>query len=116
MASSLDRKVGHFRRYTRRTAEQRLVESGFEIRESRYVDCLGFPATLAYKWFGSRRGELNPALIRIYDQMLFPVSRVLDRIFGSRAGKNLEIVARRPSQAAVAPRSASARHEYRKAA
>ena len=95
--SSMDRKVGHYRRYRLAPLATLLACAGFEICEARYVDSLGFFVTLLYRMVGSRRGDLNPQALRFYDWVLFPLSRGIDRILGRILGKNLAVVARRPA-------------------
>jgi hypothetical protein len=96
--SSMDRKVGHFRRYTRRLLCVRLREAGFDIHQASYADSLGFIASLLYKWFGNDRGDLNPVALRNYDRFVFPVSRALDLLTNGFIGKNLVVAARRSRQ------------------
>ena len=93
--SSMDRKVGHLRRYQRRPLARLVAEAGFTVDSARFVDSLGCLATWAYKVVGSRRGDLDPKSIRFYDRFLFPVSRALDRVTGRLFGKNLLVHARR---------------------
>lgn len=61
-----------------------------------YVDCLGVPASLAYKWAGSSSGRMNVSALSAYDRFVFPVSRALDTLFGRVGGKNLLVVCERP--------------------
>jgi SAM-dependent methyltransferase len=94
--SSMDRKVGHFRRYTKSSLIPLLREAGFAIDKARYVDSLGFLATLLYRLIGSRTGELNLSFLAFYDRLIFPVSRFLDSFAASIIGKNLAVTAIRP--------------------
>ena len=94
--SSMDEKVGHVRRYRRRGLVDLVTRAGFEVDRCRYVDSLGFPATLAYKALGSRDGDLGEGSLGFYDRVVFPVSRGLDRVLGRVVGKNLLLVATRP--------------------
>lgn len=87
--SQMDVKVGHVRRYTKGSLRSRLLKTGFEIEFVRYADSLGYFATIAYKLFGNCSGNLNPRTIEIYDRYFFPVSRVLDALFGKVFGKNV---------------------------
>jgi len=92
----MDRKVGHLRRY-RRPALCRLLESaGFEVTAAAYADSLGFPASLAAKYFGRRDGALDPAAIRFYDRRVFPLSLEIDRATRRLFGKNVWVLARKP--------------------
>jgi SAM-dependent methyltransferase len=91
--SSMDEKVGHFRRYTKAMMLPRLRGAGFAIRRARYADSLGFAASLAFKWFGNKEGDLNPRGLVLYDRVAFPLSRALDLVAGPFAGKNLAVTA-----------------------
>jgi SAM-dependent methyltransferase len=94
--SEMDRKVGHVRRY-RRAGLKRLIEAGgLRVVSTRYADCLGFLATVAYKILGPRDGSINPRSVRLYDRWMFPLSRRLDRFAGFSVGKNLVAVAIKP--------------------
>jgi anaerobic magnesium-protoporphyrin IX monomethyl ester cyclase len=99
--STMDRKVGHYRRYRRRRLTAQLEAAGFRVDRARYADSLGFFATLFYRCVGSRRGDLNAAGLRFYDRFMFPVSRLLDRVLGRFLGKNVAVVAVRPAPAAA---------------
>ncbi len=108
--SAMDRKVGHFRRYRRRPFARLLTGAGFTVERIGYVDCLGFPAALAFRALGDREGVLDPRAVRLYDGLVFPASRALDPLLGRWFGKNLAVTAvRRASAQDPAPRgSASA--------
>ncbi|MGH0036316.1 MAG: class I SAM-dependent methyltransferase [Myxococcota bacterium] len=91
-----DRRVGHVRRY-RRGGLVRLVEAaGFTVDDARYVDSLGFAATLVYRFLGNTDGGLDVGAVRFYDRVVFPISRILDRLLGRVLGKNLVLRATRP--------------------
>ena len=47
--SSMDRRVGHVRRYTKKSLRSALEKSGYSISEIRYVDSLGVLVTLIFK-------------------------------------------------------------------
>jgi len=90
--SDHDRAVGHFRRYTKKSLMLKLLHAGFEIDRLRYVDSIGFPASLLVRIFGYKsRGNIGGlASFRIYDKYFFPVSRALDELgFKKIVGKNL---------------------------
>jgi putative flippase GtrA len=96
--TSMDRKVGHMRRYTRRTLRATVEAAGFAVDDVRYADSLGFLATLAFKIFGNDRGELNRRAVRLYDRLAFPLSRALDTVTYRWLGKNLALVAHNPAR------------------
>jgi SAM-dependent methyltransferase len=94
--SSMDKKVGHFRRYSYGGLVDLVEAAGFNCVKVGYVDSLGFFATLLYKWFGSNAGDVNGPLLRLYDRYLFPLSRALDRLCHRWFGKNISLVAVKP--------------------
>jgi SAM-dependent methyltransferase len=93
--TSMDKKVGHVRRYTRKTLSGLITRAGFQIEKLEYADSLGFLATLAYKMFGSKTGDLNEKSIILFDKVIFPISRLLDRVAKVMFGKNVLVVARK---------------------
>lgn len=94
--SSMDTKVGHFRRYRKRPLVQLLQAAGFEVEHARYCDPLGFAAAFAFRFIGNRNGDINPLMIKVFDRLVFPLSRVLERLTGPFFGKNVLVTARRP--------------------
>ena len=73
-----------------------LSAGGFTIDKMRYVDSLGFAATLAFKATDNGRGDINRSMLRLYDRFAFPVSLVLDNLARRWFGKNLLALARNP--------------------
>jgi SAM-dependent methyltransferase len=94
--SSMDANVGHVRRYSRDSLVRSVAAAGFAVETVEFVDSLGYFATLAFKMTERGSGDVNPRMLRLYDRAIFPVSRVLDRIFHRWFGKNLLLVARNP--------------------
>lgn len=94
--SAMDRKVGHLRRYRREALVQLLREGGFTVEDSAYADSLGFFVSLLYRFVGSKDGGISLPALLLYDRAVFPVSRLLDRLFGRLVGKNVFAVAVRP--------------------
>lgn len=96
--SELDRKVGHYRRYTKETLNLALTTSGFEVVKSEYCDSLGFIATLILKSLRFSFGEASKSskiLMKVYDSSIFPFSILLDRSgFSNFFGKNLFVIAK----------------------
>lgn len=93
--SSMDEKVGHFRRYKKVELSEKMAQSGLDVIESRYADSLGFIASLIFKYIGNDSGDLNRTAIKIFDRYIFPTSRILDNLTSQWFGKNLIAVAKR---------------------
>jgi SAM-dependent methyltransferase len=91
--TSMDREVGHVRRYSRGELNAKLCGAGYRITRSVYVDSIGVLATLAYKWFANKqKGRINVGALKAYDRFVFPLSLVLDLLLGKLLGKNLLVV------------------------
>jgi len=93
--SSMDRKVGHFRRYTKRALLEKLRKVGFHVMNARYADSLGFFVSLLFRFLGNNTGSLNRLGLILYDRIIFPISKICDVLFSSFLGKNIIVVARR---------------------
>lgn len=91
--SSMDKKVGHFRRYRRCNLQKKLQDAGFNVLDSHYVDCLGFFVALVFKIFGNDSGRINISALKLFDRFIFPVSRLFDFALSSWFGKNLIAIA-----------------------
>ena len=88
--SAMDREVGHWRRYTRRELKSKVTAAGFIVNHCRYMDGVGWFASLAYKWSKPRSGRLNPKSVKFYDRWIMPLSIVWDYLtLGLLLGKNL---------------------------
>ncbi|HEY3687453.1 MAG TPA: class I SAM-dependent methyltransferase [Streptosporangiaceae bacterium] len=90
-----DRSVGHFRRYSPQMAGDAVTRAGLAAEVARPVNLLG---GLAW-WAAVRRGGTgspNSKLVSIYDRVVVPVSRVLDRTLPVPFGQSVLCVARVP--------------------
>lgn len=94
--SSMDKTVGHFRRYSRVELAQKVRAAGFDVIRNEYVDSAGFFASLFFKCFGNDRGTINRRALMVYDKYIFPLSRLADRVLNRVFGKNVFLIARRP--------------------
>jgi len=92
--SSFDRRIGHFRRYTRRSAVEMFRGSGLQVESVKFHDPLGFLAAVAYKAF-VRNGRVGSTSVKLFDRLLFPLSELLEVVTEQYFGKNISIVARK---------------------
>jgi 2-polyprenyl-3-methyl-5-hydroxy-6-metoxy-1,4-benzoquinol methylase len=93
---SLDFKSGHYRRYDRALLRTVIEDAGLEIDELEYMDIIGVvPYFLMYRLLSVP--TLDAGSSALYDRVLVPISRFIQRGVGAPAvGKNLVAVARRP--------------------
>lgn len=94
--TSMDARVGHFRRYTKKSLCKLVKDAGFETVSVDYVDSLGVLVTLAYKLLRLKSGAPSRRSVKLYDRALFPLSRLLDLVAKKVIGKNLIVVAIKP--------------------
>jgi SAM-dependent methyltransferase len=94
--SSMDRRVGHHRRYTLSGLKAAVEAAGLSTGRGRYADCLGFFASLVYRFLGDDGGRLDERALVMYDRIVFPLSRGADIFFSRFLGKNVSLVATRP--------------------
>lgn len=93
--TSMDRKVGHVRRYRRGGLIALLEQADLTVERVAYQDSLGFAAALLFKLIGNGSGTINRRALIAYDRLVFPLSRLLDHVCGRWFGKNLLALARR---------------------
>lgn len=91
----MDRKVEHYRRYTRQSLEDLAEKAGLEFEKSAYVDIAGFFATMLYNISSNGSGDISKSAVRNYDRYVFPASRALDLLTHRFIGKNVFSVARK---------------------
>lgn len=93
--SSMDKKVGHFRRYNKNMLQD-LLKNQFDVSKLEYVDFGGFWITLLYKLLGSKNGDINKLSLIIFDRVIFPLGRLIDKLTqGKICGKNVLAIARK---------------------
>ncbi|MBE7703757.1 MAG: class I SAM-dependent methyltransferase [Cyanobacteria bacterium SIG28] len=89
--SEFDRKLGHFRRYDLKPVVSILEECGFKILSFEYVDSIGFILALIYKIF-RKNGKISIFSILFYDKILLPITKLTDKFYKKKFGKNLAFV------------------------
>ena len=93
--STMDKKVGHYRRYTKQALLE-LFDDSWQVSYMRYVDILGVAASIGLKYFGAKDGNLNSFAVKIFDRFIYPVSLICDKITqGKIIGKNLCLCAQK---------------------
>ena len=95
LMGSMDRELGHFRRYTMKELREKCEAAGFRIRLASHFDFLGIaPWWLKYCLLKSR--TMEPAAVRLYDRCVVPISRFLENLIPPPIGKNIVLVAGKP--------------------
>lgn len=94
--TSMDKKVGHYRRYRKNRLDDHARDAGLNVKELYYCDPLGFGAALTFKYFGNKDGVVSPSSVKFYDRFIFPASKIVQPIFKQFIGKNVVLIAEKP--------------------
>jgi SAM-dependent methyltransferase len=95
---SLDRAVGHHRRYTRDNLREKLEQAGFDVVSVKYRNLVG---VLPWIFTGQilKREKVGNASLRLFDRVVFPIARWLEDRVPPRYGLNLVALATKPDSA-----------------
>jgi SAM-dependent methyltransferase len=86
-----DRKIGHFRRYTKSEIEEKCKAAGFRVLKSKYFDFTGiFPWWIKYKLLKS--DTLESGAVTLYDKIAIPVISRFEKILPMPIGKNILLI------------------------
>ncbi len=91
--SNLDRDVGHFRRYTKSNLKMLVQEAGFTVVEARYFDVAGI-----IPWYINFRllnNSISSGSVSLYDHLVVPLMRRIERFLHPPIGKNVLLIARK---------------------
>lgn len=93
--SKFDHLVGHVRRYTTESLRSSLMAAGLAVEQLRYINPIGL-----LSWYAGPKAlnmvPHNGPLLRLYDRLLVPVARGLDRMGVRPFGQSVFAVARVP--------------------
>jgi SAM-dependent methyltransferase len=91
MYGTIDRLVGHYRRYSKRDIETKLVTAGFYVKSISYMNCMG-----PFGWFLNNRilkkREESLSQVIFYDRFVVPWLRKIEQIFTPPFGLSLIVV------------------------
>ncbi len=90
----LDKAVGHFRRYTKKSITDKLVAAGFEIKYIRYYNFAGYFAWgIIFCLMKSK--NFNPRSVRFFDRFIFPVVHFVEsNLCRPPIGQSIMVIAR----------------------
>jgi SAM-dependent methyltransferase len=95
LAGAFDQALGHLRRYTPEGLRAAVQAAGLEPEVLRPVNLLGGMAWWAAVRVG-RQARPTPTLVRLYDRLVVPAERALERRVQPRFGQSILCVARVP--------------------
>lgn len=86
-----DERIGHFRRYSKSEIEEKCERAGFKILISKYFDLAGIvPWWVKYRLLGS--DTIGGGSVRLYDQIVVPITRFFESGIKPPIGKNILLV------------------------
>jgi SAM-dependent methyltransferase len=89
---SLDRAVGHHRRYTKPELEAKLVRAGFHVERAEYRNLVGvLPWLIAGRLL--KVDKLGDGSLKIFDRVVFPTARWIEDRIVPAYGLNLLAIA-----------------------
>lgn len=92
--SDFDKKIDHYRRYSKKDLERKCRSAGFEIVLSRYFDFFGIvPWYIRFIIFRSQ--NLSSATVKLYDKFVFPILGIFESLISPPIGKNILLVGRK---------------------
>lgn len=90
----IDRKFGHWRRYSRSGLIEKLKKAGFDVVYARYFNFPGF-----FLWWLEfcviKQARFNPRKVRIFDRFFFPIIHAIEqKVIRPPLGQSVLVVAR----------------------
>ena len=85
---TIDRIVGHHRRYSKRELSSRLIQAGFSIRGIYFMNCIA-----VFGWFLNnrvlKRREESPSQVALFDKCIAPWMQGIERVVRPPFGLSL---------------------------
>src|SRR6185369_12455656 len=100
--SWFDQRYGHYRRYTKETLRDKLLDAGLEIQVLRYFNMPGLAAWWATFVLLGRKDAI-PGQVGLYDKVVVPIVRRIESVLTPPFGNSIVAVCKVPSPS---PRSA----------
>ena len=91
--SDFDKQVGHYRRYLKKDVVTIVEKVGFSIVKVRYFDLAGIiPWFINFVLF---KNSISGGSVSLYDNIVVPPMRFLERLISPPIGKNILLVAKK---------------------
>ena len=88
--SNFDKKVGHFRRYSKKNLTEVVRKSGFSVKHISYFDSVGVILWyIVFVLLGKTTSRTN---VSLYDKLIIPPMKFLESLIEPPIGKNLIVI------------------------
>ncbi|RLC09757.1 MAG: hypothetical protein DRI24_21305 [Deltaproteobacteria bacterium] len=91
--SKADTELGHFRRYRMSDLLGLVEKTGFAVEKHRHFDVAGILPW--YVNFVLLKNTFKPGSVALYDKLVVPPMRVIEKYFNPPIGKNLLVIAKK---------------------
>jgi SAM-dependent methyltransferase len=88
--SNIDKKIGHYRRYSKKELVEIVTSVGFSIKKVKYFDIVGI--ILWYVAFVLLKHITTEANVSMYDKLVVPIMRKVEHVITPIIGKNLVLI------------------------
>jgi len=92
---SMDRRLGHYRRYSRKELADKVSEAGFSIRDQYFMNALA-----GFGWFLNNRvrhlTDQSSGQVRVFDSLIVPWMQQAERRLRPPFGMSLMLVGEKP--------------------
>lgn len=93
--SNLDKNVGHFRRYTKKSLSEKILANDLDIVELSYMDIVGFMAWFFLFKILRKESFATEDQIGMYDKFCVPIFSKIEKIIGYPFGLTLFAVCKK---------------------
>jgi SAM-dependent methyltransferase len=87
----IDRRLGHYRRYTRASMSRLARDAGLNVKTAHYLNAIGF-----FGWWTNshilKRDAQSPAQIEIFDRFIVPIASRVESVMHPPFGQSLFVV------------------------
>ena len=91
--SSLDKQLGHYRRYDKKRLTDLLKIAGFQVERVKYFDFVGIlPWYITFTLMGK---IIQPGNVKLYDKLVVPIMSRIEKKLSPPIGKNLLIIGKK---------------------
>jgi SAM-dependent methyltransferase len=90
--SAFDKKIGHYRRYSKSELKEKVLKAGFKISLIKYHEFLVYCFLRLLKLFGAH-DKVTEFNVRVYDRFFVPACNYMEKVTPAPVGKSLYLVA-----------------------
>jgi SAM-dependent methyltransferase len=90
--TSLDKQVGHFRRYEKEELKRKLEDAGFKVSSIRFFNPVGLFSWIVREYISKDKTQLSPIQVKLFDAIV-PALKGIEKVISMPVGISLIAVA-----------------------